>query len=121
MKPTLCLLVALLCNTTWAQHPVSIHNALSGDGTMRLYRLAIPVTKSAYEQDLDSDYSNVIDFWRECEIFVNKMFVPLGFCFDVLEDEKLVDLKDLPIGNNDLPEVIYFIVPTSFLFDIIIS
>ena len=72
---------------------------------MRLYRLAIPVTKSAYEQDLDSDYSNVIDFWRECEIFVNKMFVPLGFCFDVLEDEKLVDLEDLPIGNNDLPEI----------------
>ena len=72
---------------------------------MRLYRLAIPVTKSAYEQDLDSDYSNVIDFWRECEIFVNKMFVPLGFCFDVLEDEKLVDLEDLPIGNKDLPEI----------------
>lgn len=61
-----------------------------GDNVLRFYRLAIPVTKSAYEEDLDSDYNNVLAFWRECEDYVNNLYVPLGFCFDVIEDEKLV-------------------------------
>lgn len=40
-----------------------MHSAFStipGDNVLRFYRLAIPVTKSAYEEDLDSDYSNVL-------------------------------------------------------------
>jgi hypothetical protein len=32
----------------------------------------------------------VLAFWRECEEYVNKLYIPLGFCFDVIEDEKLV-------------------------------
>ncbi len=70
-----------------------MHSAFStipGDNVLRFYRLAIPVTKSAYEEDLDSDYNNALAFWRECEEFVNNLYVPLGFCFDVIEDEKLV-------------------------------
>ena len=99
-KLTLCLLMTLLCNVTWAQHPVSGHDALAGDGTLRLYRLAIPVTSSAYEQDLGSDYNQVLAFWRECESFANRMFVPLGFCFDVLEDERLVMQQPNLIDEN---------------------
>ena len=80
--------------------------ALSGDGVLRFYRLAIPVTKSAYEYDLDNDYQTVLTFWQECEDFVNKVFVPLGLCFDVVEDERLVGLADFPINPyNGLPEI----------------
>ena len=33
------------------------------------------------------------------------MFVPLGFCFDVVESESLINVKDLAIGNTGLPEI----------------
>ena len=80
-------------------------DALPGDGTLRFYRLAIPVTKSAYEQDLDSNNDKVKAFWQACEDFVNKMFVPLGFCFDVVESESLINVTDLTIGNTGLPKI----------------
>jgi hypothetical protein len=63
---------------------------IPGDNVLRFYRLAIPVTRSAYEEDLGSDYNNVLTFWRECEDYVNNLYVPLGFCFDVIEDDRLV-------------------------------
>ena len=84
---------------------VTSADALPGDGTLRFYRLAIPVTASAYAEDLDSNNDKVKAFWQECEVFVNQMFVPLGFCFDVVEDDKLIDVTDLTIGNSGLPEI----------------
>ena len=68
----------------------SAEEAIPSDNVLRFYRLAIPVTKSAFEEDLDSDYGAVLAFWRECEEYVNNLYVPLGFCFDVVEDERLV-------------------------------
>lgn len=65
-------------------------SAVSGDNVLRFYRLAIPVTNSAFENDFDSDYDSVLEFWRECEDFVNKVFIPVGFCFDVIEEKNLV-------------------------------
>ena len=84
---------------------VTSTDALPGDGTLRFYRLAIPVTKSACEEDLDSSNDKVKAFWQECEAFVNQMFVPLGFCFDVVEDDKLINVADLTIGGSGLPEI----------------
>ena len=84
---------------------VTSADALPGDGTLRFYRLAIPVTKSAYEEDLESSYDKVKAFWQECEVYINKVFLPLGFCFDVIESEGLVGLTDLAIGNSGLPEI----------------
>ena len=83
-------------------------DALSGDATLRFYRLAIPITKSAYEQDFEGDYANVASFWQACEDFVNKAFVPLGFCFDVVADERLVMtsyLEDLDKDSYELPQI----------------
>ena len=68
----------------------SASSSIPGDNTLRYYRLAIPVTYSAYVEDLDEDYNNVLQFWRDCEEFANRMFVPLGICFDVVEDQRLV-------------------------------
>ena len=65
-------------------------NSIPSDNTLRYYRLAIPVTRSAYVEDLDEDYNNVLQFWRDCEEFANRMFVPLGICFDVVEDQRLI-------------------------------
>ena len=75
-------------------------DAIPGDNNMRYYRLALPVTLSAYEQDLGSDYNNVLSFWRECEEFANRMFVPLGICFDVVEDSRLVMSQKNMIDDN---------------------
>ena len=75
-------------------------DAIPGDNNMRYYRLALPVTVSAYQQDLGSDYNNVLRFWHECEDFVNRMFVPLGICFDVVEDSRLVMSQSNMIDQN---------------------
>lgn len=94
--------------------PSALHaeDALPGDGTLRYYRLAIPVTVSAFENDLqgdyglfDDDYQNkVIPFWQACEDFVNEVFVPLGMCFDVVMDKRLVMTE--PINDLDRSEVL---------------
>lgn len=76
-------------------------DALPGDGTLRFYRLAIPVTLSAYENDLGESYDRVKAFWQECEDFANRMFVPLGFCFDVVVDERLV-MKEENLINQSI-------------------
>ena len=68
----------------------SASSSIPGDNTMRYYRLAIPVTRTAYVEDLGENYNNVLQFWRDCEEFANRMFVPLGICFDVVEDQRLV-------------------------------
>lgn len=68
----------------------SAPGSIPSDNTLRYYRLAIPVTYSAYVEDLGEDYNNVLQFWRDCEEFANRMFVPLGICFDVVEDQRLV-------------------------------
>ncbi len=83
----------------------SVSDVIPGDNTLRYYRLAIPVTRSAFVEDLDGDYNNVIQFWRECEDFVNKMFAPLGFCFNVVEDQRLV--KSDYFSNEDSDAFIY--------------
>ena len=77
---------------------VTTEDALPGDGTLRFYRLAIPVTLSAYTEDLGKSYDNVLAFWQECEDFVNEVFIPLGMCFDVVMDERLVMTEHI----NDL-------------------
>lgn len=87
--------------TTW----VSVLSNIPSDNTLRYYRLAIPVTRSAYAEDLDGDYNNVLRFWRECEEFANRMFVPLGICFDVVEDQRLVKLDYF--SNEDNEKFIY--------------
>ena len=83
-----------------AQTRAVVNNAIPGDNSMRYYRLALPVTVSAFQYDLNSDYNNVVRFWRECEEFANRMFVPLGICFDVVEDSRLVMSQSNMIDQN---------------------
>lgn len=68
----------------------AVDNAIPGDNVLRFYRLALPVTNSAFEEDFSADYNEVLTFWRECEELVNKVFIPAGFCFDVIEDKRLL-------------------------------
>ena len=75
-------------------------DAIPGDNTLRYYRLALPVTVSAFEKDFAGDYDNVVQFWSECEEFANRMFLPLGVCFDVVEDARLVMKKLNLIDEN---------------------
>lgn len=73
---------------------------IPGDNIMRYYRLALPVTVSAFEEDFYGDYNKVLQFWSECEEYVNWMFVPLGVCFDVVESEALVMKERNLIDEN---------------------
>ena len=110
LKSVLCLLIALVCNVMWAQtgewkmtqypEPGVSADALPGDGILRFYRLAIPVTRSAYTKDLESSYDKVLAFWQECEEFMNKMYVPLGMCFKVVVDNRLVMQEENLIDQN---------------------
>lgn len=79
----------------------AVPSAIAGDGILRYYRLAIPVTQTSYIEDFDTDYNKVLSFWQECESFVNEAFVPLGLCFDVVEDESLVMSEYLPDEERD--------------------
>ena len=75
-------------------------DVIPGDNVLRFYRLAIPVTKSAFERDFCSDYNAVLEFWNVCEEYVNDVFVPIGFCFDVIEDSRLVQTERNLIDDN---------------------
>ena len=97
------LLYILLPLQLLAQGNVSTRSSaetIPGDNVLRFYRLAIPVTKSAYEEDLESHYNTVLAFWRECEEYINNLYVPLGFCFDVVEDSRLVMMEYNLIDEN---------------------
>lgn len=83
-----------------AQTRAVVNNAIPSDNMLRYYRLALPVTVSAFEEDFAEDYDNVLQFWNECEEFVNRMFVPLGVCFDVVEDSRLVMQERNLIDEN---------------------
>ena len=101
-KKGLAVFVFMLILTAFAtaQTRGVARNAIPGDSKVRYYRLALPVTVSAFQQDLDSDYNKVLNFWRECEDYANRMFVPLGICFDVVEDSRLVMSQRNMIDDN---------------------
>ena len=77
-----------------------VETAIPGDGVLRFYRMAIPVTLSAYKQDFNSDYNMVVRFWQETERYMNLLYVPLGFVFDIIEDKALVLNKYNEIDEN---------------------
>ncbi|MBR3916543.1 MAG: hypothetical protein IKJ49_05315, partial [Bacteroidaceae bacterium] len=106
----LLFLITLFSNamgqvSTIGKSLTALSSNIPGDNTMRYYRLAIPVTYSAYVEDLDENYNNVLKFWRDCEEFANRMFVPLGICFDVVEDQRLVKTDYFP--NEGTEDFIY--------------
>lgn len=80
----LFLAIQSLCRTAQAA-PVMPH-----DGVLRFYRLALPVTSTCYEQSFESDASAVYDFWDETEEFLNQLYLPLGFCMEVVRDDQLI-------------------------------
>ena len=100
MRLKFTILLCILFAFATAQTRGVAQNVIPGDNKVRYYRLALPVTVSAFEQDLDSDYNKVLSFWRECEDYANRMFVPLGICFDVVEDNRLVMSQSNMIDEN---------------------
>lgn len=74
------------------------------DNTLRYYRFAIAIAPNSYTTDFGSNYENVKQFWQECEDFMNEVYVPLGMCFDVVIDQRLLLGTNLP-DNNGLPNV----------------
>jgi hypothetical protein len=62
--------------------------------------MAIPVTYTAYEEDFGHDYEKALLFWTETEAYLNRIYVPLGFCFDVIKDKRLVMTEHNMIDEN---------------------
>ncbi|MBQ5642427.1 MAG: hypothetical protein IIV13_01555 [Bacteroidaceae bacterium] len=73
---------------------------IPGDNVLRFYRMAIPVTYTAYERNFGYEYEKALQFWQETETYLNRIFVPLGFCFDVIEDKRLVMTERNLIDEN---------------------
>lgn len=80
----LFLAIQSLCRTAQAA-PVMPH-----DGVLRFYRLALPVTSTCYNKSFDGNASSVYEFWDETEDFLNQIYLPLGFCMEVVRDERLI-------------------------------
>lgn len=91
---------AITCNDSPQPAHSAVAEAIPGDNVLRFYRMAIPVTCTAYEEDFGHDYKEVLHFWHETEAFLNRIFVPLGFCFDVIEDQTLVMTERNLIDEN---------------------
>ena len=77
---------------------------IKGDGVLRFYRLALPITLSSYQNDFGSNATQVYAFWQEAETFLNKLYIPLGICFEVIEDARLIvsernDIDENPLNN----------------------
>lgn len=80
-----CFLLCILVSA-----PSKSQNAIPGDNVMRYYKAAVPVTKSSFEEDFSGDEAAVKQFWSDVEEYLNKIYVPLGFCFTVNRDSRLL-------------------------------
>ena len=67
--------------------PSKSQNVIPGDNVMRYYKVAVPVTMSSFEEDFCGDEAAVKQFWSDVEEYLNKVYVPLGFCFTVNRDK----------------------------------
>jgi hypothetical protein len=84
-----------------SQHErIATTKTIPGDNVFRFYRMAIPVTYTAYEEDFGHDYEKALLFWTETEAYLNRIYVPLGFCFDVIKDKRLVMTEHNMIDEN---------------------
>lgn len=84
-----------------SQHErIATTETIPGDNVLRFYRMAIPVTYTAYEEDFGHDYEKTLLFWTETEAYLNRIYVPLGFCFDVIKDKRLVMTEHNMIDEN---------------------
>ena len=84
--------------------PEVTNGFIKGDGVLRFYRLALPITLSSYQNDFGSNATQVYVFWQEAETFLNKLYIPLGICFEVIEDARLIvsernDIDENPLNN----------------------
>ena len=70
-----CFLLCILVSA-----PSKSQNAIPGDNVMRYYKAAVPVTKSSFEEYFSGDEAAVKQFWSDVEEYLNKVYVPLGFC-----------------------------------------
>ena len=80
---------------------------IKGDGVLRFYRLALPVTLSSFQNDFESNATQVYAFWQEAETFLNKVYIPLGICFEVVEDARLIASSRNDIDNNPFSAASY--------------
>ena len=80
--------------------PEVTNGFIKGDGVLRFYRLALPITLSSYQNDFGSNATQVYAFWQEAETFLNKLYIPLGICFDVIEDARLIAASSNYIDEN---------------------
>ncbi len=82
--------------------PEVTNGFIKGDGVLRFYRLALPVTLSSFQSDFGSNATQVYAFWQEAETFLNKVYIPLGICFEVVEDDRLIASSRNEIDNNPI-------------------
>ncbi len=98
MRLPVILLIALFIFS-----PCSAQNDyIPADGVLRFYRLALPVTATCFDNSFDADVDEVHRFWDDAETFLNRLFIPMGFCFDVIKDDRLVQSVPNEIDSNPL-------------------
>jgi hypothetical protein len=85
------ILTLILATVTWcASYAQPNASYLSHDGVMRYYRLALPVTNTCFHASFEDDNTEVYDFWNEAEDFLNKLYLPLNICIEVIHDDRMI-------------------------------
>lgn len=95
-------LYSLKAQTSSFNSRAVVSNMCKGDNVLRYYRMALPITQSCFYDDFEGDVNNVKSFWADVEEFMNRLYVPLGFCFDVIEDNCLVMSNSNEIDDNSM-------------------
>lgn len=91
-----CLILFFLLFMSVAQAQVSI----PGDNVMRYYRVALPVSYTSCQEDFYGNTDDIKKFWSEVEEYLNRVYLPLGFCFKVCDDPRLIQSSYNIIDEN---------------------
>lgn len=64
--------------------------SIPGDNVMRYYRVALPISYTSNMEDFNGNAEEVNAFWHDVEDYLNKIYLPIGYCFQVVTDTRLI-------------------------------
>lgn len=67
---------------------------------MRYYRVALPVSYTSCKEDFYGNAEDIKMFWSDVEEYLNRVYLPLGFCFKVCDDSRLIQSSYNIIDEN---------------------
>ncbi len=122
MKKRLQLCLSLACfwalgtnhvmgNDNSTHHKTSLFSKLESTSfltnshLMRVWRVALPVTKNTLNERFGGNTDDVRDFWKKAEKALNEHYAPVGFCFQVADHDQLIGCNSDPQFDANPPSI----------------